>query len=152
MLEKTFPYLDRSLLEFLYAIPRDQIVRPGQRRSLMRRAMAGIVPDEILNRKRKAFPIHTPIAAISSHWSSLVASKTSMATEELGIIDAGLFAEALNLAVRGRNVAIVPLARTLTVELWLRQLIKAGVVAAVRTGGSIQDLKFRDITAAMNVN
>jgi len=152
MLEKTVPYLDRSLLEFLYAIPRDQIVRPGQRRSLMRRAMAGIVPDEILNRKRKAFPIHTPIAAISSHWSSLVASNTSMAIEELGIIDAGLFAEALNLAVRGRNVAIVPLARTLTLELWLRQLIKAGVVAAVRTGGSIQDLKFRDITAAMNVN
>src|SRR5208337_1026235 len=32
--EKTYPYLDRDLLEFIYAVPREQIVRPGQRRSL----------------------------------------------------------------------------------------------------------------------
>src|SRR5262249_42307301 len=31
--EKRYPYLDRDLLEFLYAIPREQLVRPGQRRS-----------------------------------------------------------------------------------------------------------------------
>ena len=53
--EKCYPYLDRDLIEFLFAIPRAQLVRPGQRRSLMRRALKGIVPDEILNRKRKAF-------------------------------------------------------------------------------------------------
>ena len=33
--------------EFMYAIPREQLVRPGQRRSLMRRALAGVVPDEL---------------------------------------------------------------------------------------------------------
>ena len=43
--EKRYPYLDRALLEFMYAIPREQLVRPGQRRSLMRRALVGIVPD-----------------------------------------------------------------------------------------------------------
>ena len=53
--EKRYPYLDRSLLEFMFAIPREQLVRPTQRRSLMRRALVGIVPDEILNRKTKAF-------------------------------------------------------------------------------------------------
>jgi asparagine synthase len=52
--EKRYPYLDRDLLEFVYAIPREQLVRPGQRRSLMRRALIGIVPDVILQRKRKA--------------------------------------------------------------------------------------------------
>ena len=52
--EVRYPYLDRDFLEFMYAIPREQIVRVGQRRSLMKRALVGIVPDELLNRKRKA--------------------------------------------------------------------------------------------------
>ena len=42
--EKRYPYLDRGLLEFMFAIPREQLVRPTQRRSLMRRALVGIVP------------------------------------------------------------------------------------------------------------
>src|SRR5262249_14853412 len=37
--EKRYPYLDRGLLEFMYSVPRQQLVRPGQRRSLMRRAL-----------------------------------------------------------------------------------------------------------------
>jgi len=58
LFEARYPFLDRSLLEFLYAIPPDQLVRPGQRRSLMRRALAGIVPKVILDRRRKAFVAH----------------------------------------------------------------------------------------------
>ena len=53
--EIRFPYFDRDFLEFMYAIPREQIVRVGQRRSLMKRALVGIVPDELLNRRRKTF-------------------------------------------------------------------------------------------------
>ena len=29
--EKRYPYLDRDLLEFLFAVPREQLLRPGQR-------------------------------------------------------------------------------------------------------------------------
>ena len=36
--EKRYPYLDRTFLQFMYSIPREQFVRPGHRRSLMRRA------------------------------------------------------------------------------------------------------------------
>jgi asparagine synthase (glutamine-hydrolysing) len=31
--DRRYPYLDRDLLEFLFAVPREQLVRPGQRRS-----------------------------------------------------------------------------------------------------------------------
>ena len=51
----TISLLDRDFLEFMYAIPREQIVRVGQRRSLMKRALVDIVPNELLNRRRKAF-------------------------------------------------------------------------------------------------
>ena len=62
--EKRYPYLDRDLLEFLFAVPREQLLRPGQRRSLMRRALAGVVPEEILNRKRKAFVARRPLVGL----------------------------------------------------------------------------------------
>src|SRR5581483_3677719 len=62
--ETRYPYLDQGLLEFLFAIPREQLVRPGQRRSLMRRALAGIVPSEVLERRRKAFILRAPMVAI----------------------------------------------------------------------------------------
>ena len=121
--EKRYPYLDRDLLEFLYAIPREQLVRPGQRRSLMRRALAGIVPPEILNRKRKATVARGPTAIIASQWPDVVEITKQMVTSSLGIVTARDFIAALENARRGREVAIVPLFRTLAIERWLRNML-----------------------------
>jgi len=118
--EKRYPYLDRGLLEFLYAVPRDQLVRPGQRRSLMRRALVGIVPDELLNRKRKAFVARAPLAAISSDWASLTEMTEHLTSMAFGIIEPKSFSEALREAAQGMVVSIVPLIRALGIELWLR--------------------------------
>ena len=120
--EKRNPYLDRDLLEFLYAVPREQLVRPGQRRSLMRRALAGIVPDEVLNRKRKAFVVRAPIAAVPTEWASLAELGQNMIASSLGIIDPRIFLETLQETRRGHEVPMVPLMRTLGIENWLRRL------------------------------
>jgi asparagine synthase (glutamine-hydrolysing) len=121
--EKRYPYLDRDLLEFLYAVPREQLVRPGQRRSLMRRALAGIVPAEILDRKRKAVVARGPTVAISEQWADLVALTQQMVTSSLGIVSAKDFLDALENARRGREVPIVPLLRTLAIERWLKNMV-----------------------------
>lgn len=118
--EKRYPYLDRDLLEFLFAIPREQLVRPGERRSLMRRALAGIVPDEILHRRRKAYMSRTPLAAISQNWESFAGLSTNMVTASLGIVNARSFTESLEKARQGKEVPIVSLMRTLDLEIWLR--------------------------------
>lgn len=118
--ETRYPYLDRSLLEFMYAIPREQILRPGQRRSLMRRALLGIVPGEILNRKRKAYVVRAPIAAISAEWASLAEITQHMISDSLGIVDSRGISEALQNARHGRETPIVPLMRALGIEIWLR--------------------------------
>jgi asparagine synthase (glutamine-hydrolysing) len=120
--EKRYPYLDRSLLEFLSAIPRQQLVRPGQRRSLMRRALIGIVPDEILNRKRKAFVTRGPVMGIAAEWPRLLGLRQHMLMSSLGIADSTRFVEALQKARQGIEVPIVSLMRTLGMELWLRSL------------------------------
>jgi asparagine synthase (glutamine-hydrolysing) len=119
--ETRYPYLDRGLLEFLLAIPRDQLVRPGQRRSLMRRALVGIVPDEVLNRKRKAYVSRTPMAALSAQYASLVEMSQRMATSAWGITNSAAVCEALQRARDGLEGRIVQLIRTMEVEAWLRQ-------------------------------
>ena len=121
--EIRYPYLDRDLLEFLYAVPREQLVRPGQRRSLMRRALVGIVPDELLNRRRKAFVARSPIAAISAECTSLAASSQHMVTSSLGIIDSARFSETVRKARHGQPSRIMTLMRTIGIEFWLRGLV-----------------------------
>ena len=126
--EIRFPYLDRDLLEFMYAIPREQIVRVGQRRSLMKRALVGIVPDELLNRKRKASVPPETTKDSSTEWPSLAEIGQHIVEQFHGIIDPDRFAEALQKARRNEEVPIESLKRTLTLESWLRHLTIQGVL------------------------
>jgi asparagine synthase (glutamine-hydrolysing) len=139
--EKRYPYLDRCLIEFLFAIPREQLVRPGQRRSLMRRALAGVVPQELLDRKRKAFVARAPMTAISGEYESLVAMGQNLASSFLGIVDAQAFQEILRQVRSGREVPIVPLVRTIALEAWLRDLRDSralGPIASAANGASFE--------------
>jgi len=53
-IELRFPYFDRRLMEFCLALPPDQKLRDGFTRSIMRRAMEGILPEKVQWRVRKA--------------------------------------------------------------------------------------------------
>jgi len=120
--EKRYPYLDRDLLEFIYAIPRQQLIRPGQRRSLMRRSLIGIVPDELLNRRRKAFVARAQVVAVSEDWPDLVMKITHMVSASMGIVHRESFVNALMRARNGEEVPMIPMLRTLALEFWLRRI------------------------------
>jgi asparagine synthase (glutamine-hydrolysing) len=125
--DKRYPFLDRGLLEFMFAIPREQVVRPGQRRSLMRRALVGIVPNEVLNRKRKAFAARAPVVAISGEWARLTEISHCMVGASLGVVNQVSFSQYLQKVRQGQVVPLVPLMRTLYLELWLRNLVQSGI-------------------------
>ena len=148
--EKRYPFLDRDLLEFTFAIPREQVVRPGQRRSLMRRALVGIVPGEILNRRRKAYLARSPIASLLTEWTAIAQPSERMACESLGIVDSAAFAESLRQAHEGREVPIVTLLRTLGMEVWLRGLLnpKQRQRATVRALSLEEDAKDSQLRTA----
>lgn len=129
--EKRYPFLDRTLLEFLYAVPREQLVRPGHRRSLMRRALTGMVPDEVVNRRRKAFVARASLVAISTEASRFSDLASSMASESAGIVEARTFLETLRLARYGQEIPTVTVMRTLGLESWLRNLSSRGILAGV---------------------
>ena len=130
-IEKRYPYLDRNLLEFVFAIPREQLVRPGHRRSLMRRALAGIVPEEILNRKRKAYNAQTSMLNVSAQFDQLNAMSRYMILVSLGIVHAESFSEALEGTRQGRAIPIVTLLRTFVIEAWLRSLSREGFTTGI---------------------
>ena len=149
--ENRYPYLDRGLVEFLCAVPRDQLVRPGQRRSLMRRALLGIVPNDVLNRKRKAYVTRTPMAALSTRYASLIEMSRHMVTSSLGITDPAALREALQRAHDGHDVPVVHLIRTIEVESWLQRTATLKLLSVRAScehkgpGSSLEDHRFREI-------
>jgi asparagine synthase (glutamine-hydrolysing) len=128
LVEIRYPYHDRDFLEFAYAIPRDQIVRVGQRRSLMKRALVGIVPNELLNRRRKVFVPPEPKTNSSTEWPRLVEIGQHVRGGSIGIVDRNRFAEALQKARHDEDALIGSLKRVVTLESWLRHLTIQGIL------------------------
>jgi asparagine synthase (glutamine-hydrolysing) len=127
--EVRYPYLDRDLLQFLFSIPREQLVRPGRRRCLMRRALAGIVPEQILERRRKAFVVRGPMSALSSSWPQISALTEHMISDTLGFVDRTAFLESLESARQGREEPVVIILQALRLELWLRNALGRGILS-----------------------
>jgi len=120
--ERRYPYLDRDLLEFLFTIPPNQLQRPGQRRSLMRRALVGIVPEGLLNRKRKAFLARQPLLDIMSHWSAYSALTDNSLLADLNIVDRRRLLDSLEQAKAGNIIPLPLLAHAVVLEKWLRHI------------------------------
>jgi hypothetical protein len=104
----------------------------------MRRALVGIVPDEVLNRKRK--PFLRPESekekdnTKSAEVLGLVDVGQHMVSASMGIIDASRFLEALREVKRNKEEALMEmLARTLKLESWLRHLESHKILATPKT-------------------
>jgi asparagine synthase (glutamine-hydrolysing) len=52
-IENRSPYLDRNLFEFCYSIPSKYLIRDGFNKAVIRDSMRGIVPDRVLDNRRK---------------------------------------------------------------------------------------------------
>jgi len=128
--EWRYPFMDRDLMSFCFSVPREQLVRPHQRRSLMRRALAGLVPREILERRRKAYVSRGLVNTLRTEWGRLGGRK-ELLLEDLGIVNGTVLNVTIRDAERGRDVPIIPLLRTLTLEHWLRALYQEARPATV---------------------
>jgi asparagine synthase (glutamine-hydrolysing) len=137
--EKRYPFLDRDFLGFMYAIPREQIVREGRRRFLMKRALVGIVPDEVLHREQKAFvPSRSEMEKERNRAVETLASVEvgqHLLCSGLQIVDADRFSEALQRVRRKEEASssLRMLKRTLWLEFWLRHLASHQVLAMPNT-------------------
>ena len=141
-----YPYLDRNFLEFMFAIPQEQVVGVGKRRYLMKRAMVGIIPGELLDRRRKAFAPPETRKHRSTEWPSVVETEQHINGSYVRIIDRDRLAEALQTVRRNEEVPIESLTKTWRLESWLSHLTTQGALTNIaltnrRTCLSAPDVK-----------
>ena len=104
----------------MYAIPRQQLVRPGHRRSLMRRGLKDIVPAEILERKRKAYVVNGPLSALQAAGDQVKALLDDPRVVKYGYIDSLHLVESMECIISGSEVKEwVMLMKAVVLELWL---------------------------------
>jgi asparagine synthase (glutamine-hydrolysing) len=129
--EMRYPYLDKRLVEFLFSIPANQLFRDGQRRSIMRRALAGIVPAEVLSRQTKSGTGRCVIATLHKHTNEIVALLTNPVSVRSGYLDQSSFKAALSKLQQGRPSSYLgPLLQAISLEVWLRDITTRGILSA----------------------
>ncbi len=120
--ERTYPFLHRPLVEFLMAIPFEQKLRPGETRSLMRRALKDLVPNKILQRRSKGVVGEAFCRGLDKEWHVLRPMLMNARVCSRGYVNQEALITAVNLARHGKTYDISTLLQTIALEIWLRSL------------------------------
>lgn len=119
--EYRFPYLDRDFVEYLLRVPPEEMVQPGRRRYMMRRALRGIVPSAILERPRKGFILRGPLALLRDRQREMAQLFEPLSGPIDYLIDRSAFERALGVIRGGTELKWMPSAmRTIDLAIWLR--------------------------------
>jgi len=121
-IDVTYPFAHRPLVKFLQAIPLDQLMRPGENRVVMRRMLAGILPDEIVKRRTKGNPREAIFRAIARESDRLRSVFESSRLCARGYIDKEPLFAAFDRARHGYETHSAFLVQTILLEFWLRDL------------------------------
>lgn len=124
-----YPLLDRQLFEFLLAIPWSQKHVPLCDRYLQRRALKGLVDDDIRSRIGFGVGSRSFIEGLrrSKQWQDYLCDTPALAAA--GLVDADGWRQAIRQACVGQTGAEAVLLRAITVEVWLKQLAEFRPVA-----------------------
>lgn len=142
-LEARVPLLDHKLVEFVNRMPSSFKMRGSEAKHIFKRAVHGLVPDEILNRPKQGFGV--PISKwINDELRSRIHDTfTEARTRQRGYVRADYVDVLLNEHERGRRDHSAALWTLLMFELWCRNFVDspqsgvahdAGESAFVRAG------------------
>ncbi|HMF58356.1 MAG TPA: asparagine synthase-related protein [Pyrinomonadaceae bacterium] len=123
MIDASYPYLDRRLIQFMLSVPFEQKLRPGITRSLHRRAVRGVLPQEILARRGKTGAEECLCRALGREWQAVQSLFGPDArVVRRGYVDLPKLLAAMNEARDGRHPDVYSLMRVISLEVWLRGL------------------------------
>ena len=122
--EQRHPFFDLRLVEFALALPPEQSFQGGRTKALLRRAMDGVLPDEVRQRTGKTY------------WSALFDRGLKnldgqLAFSELrarGYIDRNRLEQELQRILRDQSGDRDGLWRALTLEIWMKAFFGAQAV------------------------
>jgi hypothetical protein len=134
-IKSTHPYFHRPLVEFVARIPRDQLCQPGRPRHLMRRALAGLLPSVLLDRRTKGLGSTVIDQCVQDTAPRLCRNTTMFLTEQYGCVDGARFRYFLQHP-QSTEYSREELHCALTMELWFRTRSAAVQLETVRAIGS----------------
>jgi asparagine synthase (glutamine-hydrolysing) len=115
----TYPFAHRPLIEFMLAIPGEQLSAPGTTRALMRRAFASFVPPRILRRVSKGY--YPPAAfRAARHLVASMLPVNELEVVQRGWIDPGRLRAAIQALTDGGGQTGGDIHAVLRLEGWLR--------------------------------
>jgi asparagine synthase (glutamine-hydrolysing) len=119
--EYRYPFLDRDLVDYLFRIPREEIIQPGRRRHLMRRSLAGIVPNEVIERRRKGFCARGPLISLGRIDSTIRSDPEALLVVRYGLVKPKALAASLaDTYQAGDSRWSMCLMRTFALEAFLK--------------------------------
>jgi asparagine synthase (glutamine-hydrolysing) len=136
-IEVSHPYLHRPLVEFLQAIPFEQRVRPGETRSLMRRALGDLLPEKILKRRGKKGPDDALFRALARQWLQLRPIFENALVCARGYMNAKALQVALERARHGCETYSFAVIQTISLEFWLRALERRS--SAIKNAAQLEE-------------
>ena len=114
----TYPFFHRPLVDFVMAIPGEELSGPGDMRSLMRRAFAGFVPAAILRRTSKGY--YPPASARATRTAvQALGPVQRLEVVQRGWVDPTRLEIAIVNAVDGAGQGSADVRRVLRLEEWL---------------------------------
>jgi asparagine synthase (glutamine-hydrolysing) len=112
------PYMHRPLVEYIAAIPRNKLCAPGERRRLMRSAVADVLPPEIANRRTKALMGYQYYVEAQELLQRLPADAFEWEVVKHGWVDPTVLSETLGRIARGNLHEWSEITRILALETW----------------------------------
>jgi asparagine synthase (glutamine-hydrolysing) len=127
-IESRVPFLDHELVEYAAQLPDEWKLRGWTTKRVLREAMAGVLPESILNRPKMGFPVPFSVWARGA-WNTVLRDVLlDRRTRERGIIDAAAVDALLHDHATGRTAGGDRLWSLFNLELWYRTFIdKQGV-------------------------
>ena len=125
-LEARTPLLDQKLIDFVTRIPAGLKLRGLQTKHIFKRAVRGIVPDEILDRPKQGFGVPIQQWINEQLRGRIRETLTERRTRERGHVEPRYVDLLLDEHERGRRDHSTQLWALLMLELWHRSFIDAG--------------------------
>lgn len=114
-----YPFAHRPLVEFMLAIPGEQVSAPGTTRALMRRAFAGFVPPRVLRRTSKGYYPPAAFRGVRAAVASML-SVDSLEVVDRGWIDPDRLRSAIHSLTDGGGETGGEIDAVLRLERWLQ--------------------------------
>ncbi len=136
-IEVRHPFLDRRLFEYVLAIPGDQLFRLSEFKNLLRRSMAGALPERIRNRQEKTrFTAFLDFAVWERGAREVQDLLQTPLSAALGILDGERLRDAYKGFVNGgTDESRRALWYAITLEIWLR---RCEAMRSVRRGSLVR--------------